>query len=188
VDAIQGYGQSHSVIKGNFFYKPRVCIGFYDGGNTEVIENNVFVGNGVDGTQCVIDLGSMTGTSFKHNTLVNVSPRVGGINTSGGGSGVFTENIMSGSGFNSGPLGSCTSCTFTHNMFSGNGGIGSNNIIASPLFSGGLLGTLLAGFQLLPISPGYKAALDGTDMGALMQAGATAPPTLPPPTSLRIVP
>ena len=135
----------------------------------------------------MIDLGSLTGTSFKHNTLVNVSPRVGGINTSGGGSGTFTENIMSGSDFNSGPLSSCSSCTFTHNMFSG-GGSGSNNIIGSPLFTGGTSGTTMPGFQLLASSPGYKAALDGTDMGTLLAQGGATAPALSPPTSLRIVP
>lgn len=189
VDAIQGYGQSHSVIKGNFFYKPRVCLGFYDGGNTEIIENNVFVGTGVDGSQCVIDLGSLTGTSFKHNTLVNVSPRVGGINSSGGGSGMYTENIMGASRFNGGPLSSCTSCTFTHNMFSSSGGNGTNNIIGSPSFTGGTSGTTMAAFQLAVGSPGYKAALDGTDIGALIgESGTGNSVALPPPTSLRILP
>jgi hypothetical protein len=190
VDSIQGYGQSHSVIRGNYFYKPRVCLGFYDGGNGELFENNIFVGNGSDGTQCVIDLGSITSSTFRHNTVYNSSPRVGGINSSGGGSGTYTENIMSGSSFNSGPLSSCSSCTFTHNMFS-NGGNGSNNIIASATFVGGSSVTAWAGWALTSASAGYRAALDGTDMGAIIGQGGgtpTAPVTLPPPTALRVLP
>lgn len=188
VDAIQGYGQSHSVIRGNYFVRPRVCLGFYDGGAAEVFENNVFVGNGVDGTQCVIDLGSLTSTSFKHNTLHNVSPRVGGINSSAGGSGTYTENIMISSSFNGGPSGSCTSCTYTHNLFS-SGGNGTNNLTGTPTFIGGSLPTTLAGWQLASSSIGYRAALDATDMGALIGATtAPAPVTLTPPASLRVLP
>jgi hypothetical protein len=188
VDAIQGYGQSHSVIRGNYFVRPRVCLGFYDGGAAEVFENNVFVGNGADGTQCVIDLGSLTSTSFKHNTLHNVSPRVGGINSSAGGSGTYTENIMISSSFNGGPSGSCTSCSFTHNLFS-SGGNGTNNLTGTPTFIGGSLPTTLAGWQLASSSIGYRAALDATDMGALIGATtAPAPVTLTPPSSLRVLP
>jgi hypothetical protein len=188
VDAIQGYGQSHSVIRGNYFVRPRVCLGFYDGGAAEVFENNVFVGNGVDGTQCVIDLGSLTSTSFKHNTLHNVSPRVGGINSSAGGSGTYTENIMVSSSFKAGPSSACSSCTFTHNLFS-SGGNGTNNLTGTPTFIGGSLPTTLAGWQLASSSIGYRAALDATDMGALIGATtAPAPVTLTPPSSLRVLP
>jgi hypothetical protein len=188
VDAIQGYGQSHSVIRGNYFVRPRVCLGFYDGGTAEVFENNVFVGNGVDGTQCVIDLGSVTSASFKHNTLSGVSPRVGGINSSAGGSGTYTENIMIGSSFNGGPASSCSSCTFTHNLFS-SGGNGTNNLTGTPTFTGGSLPTTLAGWQLASSSIGYRAALDATDMGALIgSTTAPAPVTLTPPASLRVLP
>ena len=188
VDAIQGYGQSHSVIRGNYFVRPRVCLGFYDGGTAEVFENNVFVGNGVDGTQCVIDLGSVTSASFKHNTLSNVSPRVGGINSSAGGSGTYTENIMIGSSFKAGPASSCSSCTFTHNLFS-SGGNGTNNLTGTPTFTGGSLPTTLAGWQLASSSIGYRAALDATDMGALIgSTTAPAPVTLTPPASLRVLP
>ena len=188
VDAIQGYGQSHSVIRGNYFVRPRVCLGFYDGGAAEVFENNVFVGNGVDGTQCVIDLGSLTSTSFKHNTLHNVSPRVGGINSSAGGSGTYTENIMVSSSFKAGPSSACSSCTFTHNLFS-SGGNGTNNLTGTPTFIGGSLPTTLAGWQLASSSIGYRAALDATDMGALIGATtAPAPVTLTPPASLRVLP
>jgi hypothetical protein len=188
VDAIQGYGQSHSVIRGNYFVRPRVCLGFYDGGAAEVFENNVFVGNGVDGTQCVIDLGSLTSTSFKHNTLHNVSPRVGGINSSAGGSGTYTENIMISSSFKAGPASACSSCSFTHNLFS-SGGNGTNNLTGTPTFVGGSLPTTLAGWQLASSSIGYRAALDATDMGALIGATtAPAPVTLTPPSSLRVLP
>lgn len=156
VDSIQGYGQSHTVVRGNYFYKPRVCLGFYDGGNTEIIENNVFVGNGgADGGQCVIDLGSMASTSFKHNTVVNASVRVGGINSSTGGSGTYTENVMQGSSFNSGPLSSCSSCSFTHNLS------------GSPTYLGGSAPTVWSTWRIAPGSIGKGASVDGTDQGSL---------------------
>jgi hypothetical protein len=121
-----------------------------DGGAAEVFENNVFVGNGADGTQCVIDLGSLTSTSFKHNTLHNVSPRVGGINSSAGGSGTYTENIMISSSFNGGPSGSCTSCTFTHNLFSSGGNGTNNNITWRDLINETWVSKPLAQAKVLP--------------------------------------
>jgi hypothetical protein len=185
IDSIQGYGQSHTVVKGNFFVKPRVCLGFYDGGNGEVFEDNVFIGNGVDGTQCVIDLGSISSSTFVHNTLYNVSPRVGGINTATGGSGTYTDNIMIGSSFGAGPLSSCASCTFTHNLFS-SGGMGSNNLVGSPSFVGGAVPATLAGWQLTTSSIGYKTASDGSNMGALLLSSGAAI-VLAPPSSLRVM-
>ena len=183
VDAIQGYGQRNSVIKGNYFYQPRVCIGHYDAASNETIEGNVFVGNGTgaDGTQCVIDLGSQTNMLFRHNTVRGASMRVGGINTSAGGSGTYTDNIMQGTNFSSGPLGSCTACTFTHNLFP-SGGTGTNNLVGTPIYVGGTLPTSLGGWQLVSGSPGYRAASDGSDMGASMGQG----PAVAPPTGLRV--
>jgi hypothetical protein len=178
VDAIQGYGQRNSVIKGNYFIQPRVCIGHYDAASNETIEGNVFVGNGTgaDGTQCVIDLGSQTNMTFRHNTVRGASMRVGGINTSGGGSGIYTDNIMQETRFSPGPLGSCTACTFTHNLFP-SGGSGTNNIVGTPIYVGGLLPTSWSGWQLLSGSPGYRAASDGSDMGASIGQAPLAPPT-----------
>jgi hypothetical protein len=166
VDAIQGYGHSHAVIKGNYFNKPRVCLGFYDDGNTDVFQDNVFIGSGVDGSQCVIDIGSGVNQTFTHNTVYNVSARVGGINNSAGGSGTYNNNIFYNSSFNSGPLSACTSCTFTHNLFNVTGNArGTDNLSGTPTFTGGAPSSTWAGWKLLSTSVGYLKATDSTDMG-----------------------
>lgn len=177
VDAIQGYGQSHSVIRGNYFLRPRVCLGFYDSGDSEIFEDNIFIGNGVDGTQCVIDLGSLVNAKFNHNTVVGASPRVGGINFSPGGSGTYSENILLNSSFVGEPLSSCTACVFTHNLTS------------APTFLGGATPAAWAGWQLAPTSAGYKAGLDGKDQGTTFYGTVKPPlsPTLSAPKNLRAV-
>jgi len=178
VDAIQGYGSSHSVITGNFFTGDTVCFGFYDGENTPTFSNNVLVGS------CVVDLGTVVSNTFIHNTLRNVSPRVGGINQSGGGSGTYTDNIMQGGNFGGGISGSCTSCTFTHNMYSGSG-TGTNNIIGTPIYVGGSTPTTWEGYKLAAGSIGKNAASDGQDMGATIFGQGAG--TITSPLNLRIV-
>ena len=113
--------------------------------------------------------------------------RVGGINESNGGSGTYTNNIMQGTSFSSGPLGSCSSCTFTHNQFTSSGS-GTNNIIGTPIYVGGALPTTFSGWQLTSGSPGYRAASDGTDMGAAIGTGSgpVGTPMVAAPTGLTV--
>ena len=44
VDAVQGYGQSRTTIVGNYFVRGDIYLMFPDGGNGEIIKDNVFDG------------------------------------------------------------------------------------------------------------------------------------------------
>lgn len=176
VDSIQGYGGS--TITGNYFENNTVCLGYYDGGADMIFTNNVFNGG------CVVDLGTLTNAIFNHNTLYNVSARVGSINQAGVGSGTYSENIMHASNFGPsafypGGGGHCTSpnCTYTHNMYSGTAE-GTNNISGTPTYTGGSAPvSTWAGWRLTTGSTGHNAALDnGHDMGS--NYFHLAPPTV----------
>ena len=62
-DSIQLYGSSNTVIRGNYFHDDDVHIMAPDGGQGEIIEDNVFDGAGYVPS---VQLGSHTGTVFAH--------------------------------------------------------------------------------------------------------------------------
>jgi hypothetical protein len=71
VDAIQLYGQARTTIVGNLFKNNDVQIMAPDGGDTETIADNVFVGT--DNYRPNIQFGSHKNSLFAHNTLFNVT-------------------------------------------------------------------------------------------------------------------
>jgi len=169
VDAIQLYGQSNTTIVGNFFRNGDVYIMAPDGGENEVITDNVFSGSGY---YWKVQLGSHDNGKFQHNTVVGAmgisldaktdrEPSTGA---------VVQNNLMAGSTFkttDSNGRQACSGCTFSSNQFKANGdALGTSNVIGAPTFTGGASPTTWAGFKLLPSSLGYKAASDSADMGA----------------------
>lgn len=195
-DGIQGYGSSHEVVKGNFFYNVPDSYVAYDGMDNVDIENNVSVNDGTNNNGASpnqIDLLANTGsTTVKHNTAVGGKDSYG--NTGGEGnitlgskgascSGItITDNVATSIGNGSGG-GNCTySASF--NLLQQGGGNGSGNIAAAPSYVGGDCGNLSAdppgacggvwgNFILKSTSPGHNAANDGSDMGASGPGPAT---------------
>ncbi len=190
VDALQGYGQSHTTITGNYFLNGDTYLMMPDGGNTEQITNNVFYSrNGNNGIQ----LGTHVNDTFIHNTVVNVMVNMDKKveNTTPSQNTVARNNIMIGTHFktvdsNNNPA--CSNCTFDHNLFnSSSNASGTNNIIGSPTFVGGTNPSTWPGYQLTTTSLGHKAASDGQDMGANYFGGGTPlPGPLLPPGNLRL--
>jgi hypothetical protein len=188
VDAIQLYGQSHTTITGNYFVNNDVQIMAPDGGDTEIITHNVFVGGGYGPS---IQLGTHLNDTFAHNTVIGVSVHIDKKmeNTTKSSNAVAINNIMIGSEFStidSGGVQSCANCTFDHNLFTvSSDAMGTNNLIGTPTFVGGASPTTWRGYQLQPTSLGVRAATDGKDMGIVV---VSSPGTLAAPTRLRVVP
>lgn len=189
VDAIQGYGQSHTTITGNFFRNGDTYLMMPDGGNTEQILNNVFDGGskGNNGIQ----LGTHINDTFMHNTVKNVAVNMDKKveNSTPSQNAVASNNIMIGTNFktvDSNGAAACSNCTFDHNLFnSSSNASGTNNIIGTPTFVGGANPTTWAGYQLTSSSIGYRAATDGSDMGPNFFGGAPSAP-LSAPSNLRV--
>jgi hypothetical protein len=167
VDAIQLYGQSHTVIVGNHFRRNSFDIMAPDGGEKEVITDNVFVH---DGGQA-IQMGGHIETVFAHNTLRNIT-----VGPSGSRGSVLRDNVMMGSEFGSG----CSGCPTSHNLFSSSGDAsGSSSIVGVPKFVGGANPSTYAGFALAAGSPGKGNASDGLDRGVRFSAPVVPAPPLP---------
>ncbi len=173
VDTIQLYGASHTTISGNLFRNGSSYIMAPDGGDHEIVTNNVFIHGDYDPA---IQFGSHLATVFSHNTIignlvVNMSRKYE--STQDSANGVIQNNIFAGGRINTivgnGPLprpSGCVGCTISYNMFTAAGDVsGSNVIIGSPVFAGGSSPANWAGFMLVSSSPGYKAASDGTNLG-----------------------
>lgn len=191
VDTIQGYGQSHTTITGNYFVNNDIQIMMPDGGNTEIITNNVFIASpGNNGIQ----LGTHTNDSFIHNTVKNITVNMDKKveNSTPSKNVAARNNVMISSEFktlDSGGNAACSNCTFEHNLFNSSGNAkGVNNIIGTPTFIGGTSPTTWAGHHLTSSSPGYQAATDGEDMGSNSFGPGTPPPVavLAAPTNLRV--
>jgi len=178
VDAIQGYGQSHTTITGNYFINNSIQIMMPDGGDTEIITNNVFIASSSNNG---IQLGTHSNDSFIHNTVKNITVNMDKKveNSTSSQNNVARNNIMINSDFktvDSAGNAACNNCTFDNNLFNSSGNAkGTNNIIGTPTFVGGTSPTTQSGYQLTSSSLGYRTATDGNDMGSLI-AGTTAPP------------
>jgi len=185
VDSIQLYGQSHTTITGNFFRNNSVFIMAPDGGNTEIVTNNVFAGSG---GQNAIQFGSHKGDTFVHNTVIGTSANMDAKSGSTSSSdATIKDNIMINASYNL----NCTSCTVTHNLFNQSGNAkGTDNIIGTPTFAAGTSPSTMSGYLLTSSSVGYKAATDGKDMG-IGSSGTSASTTptltqLSAPSNLRV--
>jgi len=196
-DSIQGYGQDHTTITGNYFSNDTIFIGNYDGGTADVITHNVFVGNNQDAGQVL--LGSSNSDVFEHNTVIGMA--IGfdkKTELSQSQNGIFRNNILL---QNSRVAFNCSGCVASYNLAdsssintcSAHGSectFGSNLITGTPTFTGGSSTTKTwSGWQLTSTSLGYRNASDGADRGITYNgttATVTASTTLVPPANLRV--
>jgi hypothetical protein len=173
VDALQLYGQSHTVVTGNHFRDFDAAIMSPDGGDHDVITDNVI--DSTAGAVNAVQFGSVVDTTFAHNTVrgtaVNMDHKTGSPASSGG---ILRDNIMIDAEFHASSS-DCTSCTISHNLFdSSSTASGSNAVIGTPTFVGGANPTTYAGFALASGSAGQAAASDGLDIG--IRVVDTTPP------------
>jgi hypothetical protein len=174
VDSIQLYGSSHTQIVGNYFHDDDTIIMAPDGGESEVIADNVMIGGGY---VPAVQLGSHQGTQFVHNTVrsidVQMDHKSGEAPSSGG---VVRDNVFVAGSTNALDSGNCSGCTVSYNLFaSGGSSSGTASLVAAPSFVGGANPTSYAAYQLAPGSPGKASASDGTDRGIRVAPAAVAP-------------
>jgi hypothetical protein len=175
-DALQLYGQSGTVVRGNWFHDNDVAIMAPDGGSNEQITDNVFIGRGY---RPAIQLGSQDNTVFAHNVVRGIDVFLDAKSgDSPSRNGIVRDNVLVDGTVNA-PASKCSGCTVTHNLFT-RGGIGDNAIVGAPVFTGGGNPTTYAGHLLAAGSPGKGTASDGTDRGIRIQPGAAAPAPAPP--------
>lgn len=140
-DPIQGYGNSDTVIEGNYVRDSSMGIVFFDGTSGERIVNNVV--EDIDSQSIVVNRNSLV----EHNTVVR-----------GGLVRVYANRGTDGTG-----------TTIRNNVFNAtsvttaNASAGAN--VSNAIFLGGVSPTTFAGFRLAPGSPGKGAATDGLDVG-----------------------
>ena len=173
-DAVQLYGQSETVLRGNYFHDVVNGIVAWDGATREVIEDNVIM---TTGGQPAVALESDNGSVVRHNTMVRSGLRL--FNKSGNAPGTGTrvlDNIIPSFNRESGSL-----AEENFNLIAGGGGSGPRDLRGVPIFVGGSSPAGVAGFALAPGSPGKAAASDGTDIGARIGGALPAPPPLPVP-------
>lgn len=169
VDAIQLYGQANTTITGNLFMNGDTYIMAPDGGNNEVITNNVFVGSG--SYYWKLQLGSHANDRFLHNTVVgslgvSIDAKTGApVSTNA----IVQNNLMVGSSFkttDSGGRAACSGCTFSNNLFSSSGNaIGSSNVVGMPTFVGGTDAKTWEGYRLTSDWAGRHSGPHGEDFG-----------------------
>ncbi|MGZ3805957.1 MAG: DUF4082 domain-containing protein [Pseudobdellovibrionaceae bacterium] len=184
-DAIQLYGAGpNTVITGNYFHNDDTFIMAPDGSDKTVVTNNVFDGSTIK-YDWKIQFGSANGVLFEHNTLINTGAAFDSKPGNTASNNILARNnIIRSIGIKtSGGSGCSPNCVFTHNMFDTSGYPGMDNITGAPTFVGGAIPTTQAGWQLTSSSLGYKAALDGLDMGTTFYG----PGTLPTPTPVPVI-
>jgi hypothetical protein len=180
-DSIQLYGQGPgTVIKGNYFHDTENGIMAGDGGNDEKIIGNVF---DLKGYPYGIVMNNWKNALIRHNTFKYGTScswnSCGTLWVRGCVNLVIEDNVIGELKVDSG------SFTEDYNLITVGGTAHGHTIVGSPVYVGGANPTTLAGFQLTPASPGYKAASDGTDMGAPVPSGQSSSPPSPP-TSLKV--
>jgi hypothetical protein len=182
-DSLQLYGAHQTVIQNNYFHDFSVAIMAPDGGEQELIANNVFDGDG--SYRPAIQLGSQHGSQFVHNTVRKVDVFMDRKNdsTDNSANGLLRDNVLVNGTINT-PSSKCSNCTVSHNLFSSASQAAGTNVVAGvPVFAGGANPTSWAGFALAAGSKGKGDASDGTDRG-VNPAGVGAPaptPSLPSP-------
>ncbi|HEV7804358.1 MAG TPA: hypothetical protein VGO80_00950 [Solirubrobacteraceae bacterium] len=175
-DALQLYGQSHTVIRNNYMHNVATGILCGDGCDHEVIENNVVVTRDYPWP---ILLGPDRDSIIRHNTLPFGGVRV----DEGNGPGTsqrttITDNVVGGYQLAGAGL------LADFNLVAG-ATRGVNDLRGSPRFIGGRRPNSLAGFALAAGSPGKGDASDGTDRGVAITALAT--PAGPAQASRRVI-
>jgi hypothetical protein len=189
VDSIQLYGASHTTITNNYLHNFSTAIMAPDGGDHEIINNNVFINPSSTGS--AIQFGHHNGTTFIHNLVKNtdVHTWVGSGDKSPNQNIQLKDNVMINAGF---VASGCVNCTNTNNLYNSSGeSSGSNAVVGNPTFAGGSTPTTYAGWSLASGSVGAGKADDGKDIGIdpngiTAGGGTTTPPadTTPPDTTI----
>jgi hypothetical protein len=182
VDAYQGYGQSHNTITGNLFLNGDTYLMMPDGGDTEIITNNLFGPGTSYGSK--IQLGSHVNDVFSHNTVFNSATGFSRKQERPDDSAncVMRDNLLINSAISTAVsdhpgVNGCPTCVFDHNQFNvSSDASGTNNIIGAPSFVGGANPTAWAGYQMTATSIGHNAATDGKDMGTTFYGSGTVSP------------
>ena len=181
-DALQLYGQSHTVVRGNYMHNVATGIMSPDGADHEDIENNVII---TEGYASGIVLGPDNGSIMRHNTLPDAARggqlRITTANQPGAPSRgtVVTDNVISSLLVE----GDTTLAAEDHNLIASGGGKGAGDLKGKPAFSGGAGPTSWLGFTLAAGSLGKAAASDGTDIG--INNDRVAPPAPAPAAAAR---
>ena len=190
IDSIQGVGGGNMTITGNFFSNDSMFLGFYDGASNLTITNNTFLATD-DGNPQPIQLGSVVGLVFQHNTVrgnyaVAQGSKAGNPSNANAS---YTNNVFDGTYIldtagTGGTPGCVSNCTYTANLFTSSGNArGTSNLIGPVTYVGGPTSTSWTGVALAPTSLGYHAAAGGYDMGTDYY-GTSAVITVPVPTGL----
>jgi hypothetical protein len=168
IDALQLYGASNTVIRGNYFRDVSSAIMSPDGGDHERIEDNVF---DTGAYPFAIMLGGDDGSVIRHNTLADLGGCAydlpcgtlliddGPGHRPGRGT-VVEDNVLGALSV----AGSSTVGTTRNNLVAAGGG-GAGDTVGRPTFVGGPHPRSRRGFRLADGSPGAKAASDGADIG-----------------------
>jgi parallel beta helix pectate lyase-like protein len=168
IDALQLYGASNTVIRGNYFRDVASAIMSPDGGDHERIERNVF---DTGGYPYAIMLGGDDGSVIRHNTLADLGGCAydlpcgtlliddGPRHRPGKGT-VVEDNILGALSV----AGASTLGGSRGNLVAAGGG-GAADSAGRPAFVAGPHPTSREGFRLADGSPGVKAASDGANVG-----------------------
>ncbi len=171
VDSIQLYGSSHTQIVGNYFHDDDTIIMAPDGGDSEVIADNVMVGGGY---VPAVQLGSHDGTQFVHNTVMSIDVhmdaqdrRVAELQRRG------ARQHRSSTARSNAPGANCSGCTVAYNLFNSSGAAsGTNATVGDTRLrrrrQPDQLRRLRAGRRIA----GVADASDGVDLGARVSGSA----------------
>jgi hypothetical protein len=191
-DAIQLYGSSNTLIKGNYFHDVPDAIMAPDGANHETIEDNVVAADTPNGYPFAVTLYSDDTSIVRHNTfadgLCSFNLRCGIIRVGAKdsctyptecdpGHGTTIDDNVLGEASNGG--GNATFRTAYNLLRVGASGVA--DILGLPTFVGGAHPATYAGYALAAGSVGKNGASDGLDRGIRLSgatpAGQDAPPS-----------
>ena len=169
-DAIQLYGSSNTLVRGNWIHRTSTGIMAPDGADHEVIEHNVIAPGGYP---FAITLSSDDGSIVRHNTLpdgacsfnlrcglIAMGPKSG---LPAGRGTVIKDNIFGKISIDSG---SATTAENDYNLIADDAPHGAHDRRGRPTYVGGSAPGTFAGFKLADRSLGSDNASDGTDRGA----------------------
>ena len=177
-DAIQLYGSSNTLIRGNYFHDVPDAIMAPDGADHEIIEDNVIAAD-PGGYPFAITLYSDDGSIIRHNTLpdgacaFNLRCGIVSIGSKDGDDAghdtIIADNIL---GELSHGEGRATVAENSHNLYR-NHLSGRAGLRGTPRFVGGEHPADYDDFALKPGSPGTGSASDGLDRGIRLRERGT---------------
>lgn len=171
-DAIQIWGATNNVVRGNYLHNDTTGIMNYDGDNNgNVVSHNILTGVTGDGGFAVIQLGGGTNEQVIHNTIVGSGKAINFGSKSGQqATGVIVrDNITPGGVVSSGAGAAASYAQNNYNLcgVSAADCAGANSITSSSAtFVGGATPVTIAGHALTGGSLGKGNASDATDRGA----------------------